>query len=150
MSAFEAFTAEYEPSPWEPIAAEVELYERSGGSEPSAVVGDHWFVLWTLGAKSGKVRKTPLVRVADGEGRYAVVGSQGGAPTNPQWVHNLRANPIARVQDGEEIHDLTVREVTGDEKATWWARAVAVWPDYDDYQAATDRSIPLFVLEPAG
>ena len=145
-----AFDADYEPSPWEPIAAEVELYESSGGSEPSAVVGDHWIILWTLGATSGKVRKTPLVRVADGEGRYAVVGSQGGAPTNPQWVHNLRAKSIARLQDGSEVHDFTVREVTGDEKATWWARAVSVWPDYDDYQAATERSIPLFVLEPAG
>ncbi|MCD9625666.1 nitroreductase family deazaflavin-dependent oxidoreductase [Rhabdothermincola salaria] len=150
MAAFEAFDADYEPSPWEPIAAEVELYERSGGSEPSAVVGDHWIVLWTLGAKSGKVRKTPLVRVADGEGHYAVIGSQGGAPTSPQWVHNLRAKPMARLQDGSEVRDFTVREVSGDEKATWWARAVAVWPDYDDYQAATERSIPLFVLAPAG
>jgi F420H(2)-dependent quinone reductase len=149
MSDFAAFDADYEPSPWEPIAQEVELYERSGGTEPSAVVGDNWIILWTLGATSGKVRKTPLVRATDGEGRYAVVGSQGGAPTNPQWVHNLRANPIARLQDGSEVRDFTVREVSGDEKATWWARAVAVWPDYDDYQAATDRSIPLFVLEPA-
>ena len=149
MSAFEAFDADYEPSPWEPIADEVELYERSNGSEPSAVVGDHWIVLWTLGAKSGKVRKTPLVRVADGEGHYAVVGSQGGAPTNPQWVHNLRATPIARLQDGSAVRDFTVRQVTGDEKATWWSRAVAVWPDYDDYQAATDRAIPVFVLDPA-
>jgi deazaflavin-dependent oxidoreductase (nitroreductase family) len=100
------------------------------------------------GAKSGKVRKTPLVRITDGEGRYAVVGSQGGAPTNPQWVHNLRAHPTARLQDGAERPDFTVREVTGDEKAAWWARAVAAWPDYDNYQAATERPIPVFVLEP--
>jgi deazaflavin-dependent oxidoreductase (nitroreductase family) len=143
------FDGEYEPSPWEPIAAEVELYERSGGTEPSAMVGDDWIILWTLGAKSGKVRKTPLVKVADGEGRYAVVGSQGGAPTNPQWVHNLRAHPAARLQDGPEALDFTVREVTGDEKATWWARATAAWPDYDNYQAATERPIPVFVLEPS-
>lgn len=143
------FDAEYEPSPWEPISQEVELYERSGGTAPSELVGDQWVVLWTLGAKSGKVRKTPLVRIADEEGRYAVIGSQGGAPTNPQWVHNLRANPVARLQDGAELHDLSVREVDGPEKATWWARATAVWPAYDDYQAATDRQIPLFVLEPA-
>jgi len=141
--------AEYEPSPWEPIADEVALYERTAGSEPSALVGDRWIVLWTIGAKSGKVRKTPLVRIADGEGRYAVVGSQGGAPTNPQWVHNLRTHGVARVQDGADLHDLAVREVDGDEKASWWARGVAVWPDYDAYQAATDRAIPLFVLEPA-
>ncbi len=78
-----AFDAEYEPSPWEPIAEEVALYERTGGTEPSAMVGDDWIVLWTLGARSAKVRKTPLVRVTDGEGRYAVIGSMGGAPTNP-------------------------------------------------------------------
>lgn len=140
--------AEYEPSPWEPIAEEVERYERTNGAEPSALVGDQWIVLWTLGAKSGKVRKTPLVRVADGEGRYAVVGSQGGAPTNPQWVHNVRAQPVARLQDGADLRDYTVREVTGDEKAEWWARATGPWPAYDDYQAATERSIPVFVLEP--
>jgi deazaflavin-dependent oxidoreductase (nitroreductase family) len=140
--------AEYEPSPWAPIAEEVERYERSGGSEPSELVGDSWIILWTVGGRSGKVRKTPLVRVADGEGRYAVIGSMGGAPNHPQWVHNVRAEPIARLQDGAELGDYTVREVEGDEKATWWDRAVAVWPDYDSYQAATERTIPLFVLEP--
>ena len=143
------FDAEYVPSPWEPIAQEVERYERSGGTEPSELVGDQWIVLWTLGARSGTVRKTPLVRVADGEGRYAVIGSMGGAPTHPQWVHNVRATALVRVQDGPTVHDLTAREATGDEKAGWWARAVQVWPQYDDYQAATDREIPLFVLEPA-
>ncbi len=97
-----AFDAEYEPSPWEPIEGEVALYERTGGAEPSAIVGDQWIILWTLGARSGKVRKTPLVRVSDGEGRYAVIGSMGGAPTHPQWVHNVRANPTARLQDGPE------------------------------------------------
>lgn len=145
-----AFDAEYEPSPWEPIAEEVARYEASGGTEPSALVGDSWIILWTLGGRSGKVRKTPLVRVADDQGAYAVIGSMGGAPSHPQWVHNVRANPVARVQDGATVHDLTVREVDGDEKAAWWARATAVWPDYDAYQAATDRVIPLFVLEPAG
>lgn len=145
-----AFDAEYEPSPWEPIAEEVARYEASGGTEPSALVGDSWIILWTLGGRSGKVRKTPLVRVADDQGAYAVIGSVGGAPSHPQWVHNVRANPVARVQDGATVHDLTVREVDGDEKAAWWARATAVWPDYDAYQAATDRVIPLFVLEPAG
>lgn len=143
------FDAEYEPSPWKPIATEVERYERSGGSEPSDLVGDSWIILWTIGAKSGKVRKTPLVRVADGDGRYAVIGSMGGAPTDPQWVNNLRARPVARLQDGAEVRDYTVTETEGDEKAAWWARASAVWPDYDAYQAATERAIPLFVLEPS-
>lgn len=143
------FDADYEPSPWGPIAEEVERYERSGGSEPSELVGEHWIVLWTVGARSGKVRKTPLVRTADEEGRYAVLGSMGGAPTAPQWVNNVRANPIARLQDGEALRDYDVREVHGDEKASWWARAVAVWPSYDDYQAATTRVIPVFVLDPS-
>jgi deazaflavin-dependent oxidoreductase (nitroreductase family) len=143
-----AFDAEYEPSPWEPVAQEVERYERTNGAEPSELVGDRWIILWTLGGRSGKVRKTPLVRVADGEGNYAVLGSMGGAPTNPQWVHNLRAQPLARVHDGDQVRDMTVREVDGDEKAAWWARATEVWPDYDAYQASTERQIPLFVLTP--
>jgi deazaflavin-dependent oxidoreductase (nitroreductase family) len=145
-----AFDAEYEPSPWEPIVQEVERYERTGGAEPSEIVGESWIILWTLGAKSGKVRKTPLVRVADGEGRYAVIGSMGGAPTHPQWVHNVRANPVARLQDGEVLVDYAVHEAAGEEKAAWWARATEVWPDYDTYQAATERQIPLFVLDPTG
>lgn len=142
------FDAEYEPSPWDPIAAEVERYEQSNGAATSELVGDEWIVLWTIGAKSRKVRKTPLVRTSDGQGSYAVIGSQGGAPTNPNWVHNLRANPVARVQDGDSLHELAAREAEGDEKATWWARAMQVWPSYDDYQAATHRQIPLFILEP--
>lgn len=144
-----AFDGEYEPSPWSPIADEVARYEASGGTAASELVGDQWIVLWTLGSRSGKVRKTPLVRVADGQGRYAVIGSMGGAPSNPQWVHNVRADARARLQDGAEVHDYTVREVDGDEKSEWWARAVAVWPAYDEYQAKTDRRIPLFVLDPA-
>jgi deazaflavin-dependent oxidoreductase (nitroreductase family) len=146
VSAFD--DAEYEPSPWGPIAEEVERYERTNGAEPSQLVGDQWIVLWTLGAKSGKVRKTPLVRVTDGEGRYAVVGSQGGAPAHPQWVHNIRGTANARLQDGDSVKDYAAHEAEGDEKSTWWARATKVWPAYDDYQAATDRAIPVFVLEP--
>ena len=143
------FDAPYEPSPWEPIAEEVALYERSNGSEPSPMVGESWIVLWTIGARSGNVRKTPLVRIADGEGRYAVIGSMGGAPTNPQWVHNLRALPLARVQDGAEVREFDVREVDGDERTAWWARANEIWPEYDSYQAGTERHIPVFELTPA-
>src|SRR6516162_2238581 len=141
MPTFE--TAEYEPSPWDPINEEVERYEQSGGAESSQLVGEQWIILWTLGARSGNVRKTPLVRVNDGE-RYAVIGSMGGAPTHPSWVHNLRANPVARLQDGRDVREYDVREVDGDEKSRWWAIATAVWPDYDAYQAATERVIPLF------
>lgn len=146
MSVFD--DAPYEPSPWEPIAQEVALYEATDGAEPSQLVGAEWIVFWTLGARSGNVRKTPVVRVKDEQGRYAVIGSMGGAPTHPQWVHNLRARPIARVQDGAQRHDCRAEEVTGQEKAEWWARATAVWPDYDGYQAGTEREIPLFVLTP--
>ena len=142
------FDAEYEPSPWEPIAEEVARYERSGGAEASEMVGDDWIVLWTIGARSGKVRKTPLVRVADGEGNYAVLGSMGGAPTHPQWVHNVRARAIARLQDGAQLRDFSVTEVDGAERDEWWSRAVQVWPAYDEYQAATERKIPVFVLSP--
>lgn len=144
-----AFDAEYEPSPWGPIAEEVARYERSAGSEPSELVGDEWIVLWTIGARSGKVRKTPLVRIADGSGNYAVIGSMGGAPTDPQWVRNLRTRPVARLQDGSDVVDFSVREVDGAEKAEWWERARTVWPDYDTYQASTERNIPLFVLTPS-
>lgn len=140
----------YEPSPWGPIAEEVARYERSGGTEASQLVGDEWVILWTLGARSGKVRKTPLVRISDGNGNYAVIGSQGGAPSNPNWVHNLRAHPAARLQDRDTLGDYSVREVDGSEKAGWWARALEVWPAYDAYQQATERTIPVFVLEPAG
>lgn len=144
-----SFDAEYVPSPWEPIAAEVERYERTNGSEPSELVGDQWVVLWTIGARSGNVRKTPLVRIADGQGSYAVIGSAGGSPTDPSWVHNLRTHGVARIHDGEVLVDCTAHEADGDEKTAWWARATQVWPDYDAYREATDRDIPLFVLEPA-
>jgi deazaflavin-dependent oxidoreductase (nitroreductase family) len=139
---------EYEPSPWEPIAEQVELFERTDGAEGNEFMGGPCIILTTKGAKSSKLRKTPLIRVTDGTS-YAVVGSMGGAPTNPQWVHNLRAHPWAELQDGATRRDYTVREAEGDDKAAWWKIATEVWPDYDTYQESTDRVIPLFVLEPA-
>lgn len=138
----------YEPSPWEPIAEQVDLYERTDGAEGSLLEGAPCIILWTLGARSAKIRKTPLMRVTDG-GSYAVIGSMGGAPDHPQWVHNLRATPRARLQDGPELRDYAVHEATGEEKDRWWSLARSVWPSYDDYQASTDRVIPLFVLSPA-
>lgn len=138
---------EYEPSPWEPIAEQVAQYESTGGVEGGEFMGGPCIILTTKGATSGKLRKTPLIRVSDGTS-YAVVGSMGGAPDHPQWVHNLRANPLAELQDGAERRDYAVREVDGEEKATWWSRATSVWPDYDTYQSATERVIPLFVLDP--
>lgn len=141
---------EYEPSPWEPIAEQVGQYEASDGKEGGTLQDKPCIILWSLGRRSGKVRKTPLMRVTDGE-RYAVVASMGGAPQHPVWYHNLIANPgDVTLQDGAAVNDYTAREVTGDEKTEWWARAVEAWPDYDNYQAATDRQIPLVVLEPKG
>lgn len=139
--------AEYVPSPWQPVAAQVADYERTNGQEGGEFMGGPCIVLTTVGARTGKLRKTPLIRVTDGQS-YAVIGSMGGAPTHPQWVHNLRATPRARLQDGADVGEYAVREATGRERAQWWNRATEVWPDYDDYQSTTDRQIPLFVLEP--
>ncbi len=104
-------------------------------------------VLTTIGAKSGKVRKTPLMRV-EHDGSYAVVASLGGAPKNPGWYYNVKADPHVTLRDATQVFDLVAREVTGDEKAVWWERAVAAYPDYADYQTKTGREIPVFVLEP--
>jgi deazaflavin-dependent oxidoreductase (nitroreductase family) len=104
-------------------------------------------LLTTIGAKSGKLRKTPLMRV-EHDGEYAVVASLGGAPKNPVWYYNIVANPHVELQDGTESGDYQAREVSGDEKAIWWQRAVAAYPDYADYQRKTDRAIPVFVLTP--
>ncbi|SDE25806.1 deazaflavin-dependent oxidoreductase, nitroreductase family [Rhodococcus tukisamuensis] len=104
-------------------------------------------ILTTKGAKSGKLRKSPLMRV-EHDGEYAVVASLGGAPTHPVWYHNVVADPHVELQDGPVKKDMTAREVTGDEKAVWWERAVAAWPDYAEYQKKTDRQIPVFVLTP--
>jgi deazaflavin-dependent oxidoreductase (nitroreductase family) len=139
---------EYEPSPWEPIAEQVEQYESTDGVEGADFMGGPCIILTTKGAKSGKLRKTPLIRVTDGTS-YVVIGSMGGAPNNPQWVHNLRTHPLAELQDGATRRDYTVREADGADKAAWWKLATEVWPDYDTYQSSTERVIPLFVLDPA-
>ena len=139
---------EYEPSPWGPIADQVALYESSGGTEGLELEGQPCIILTTKGRKSGKLRKSPLMRV-EHDGRYAVVASMGGAPQHPVWYLNLLANPDVTLQDGPSVFDLKARVVDGDEKAEWWKRATEVWPSYDDYQASTDRVIPLVVLEPS-
>ena len=138
---------QYEPSPWEPIADQVALYERTGGAEGNDFMGGTCIILTTVGRRSGKLRKTPLIRV-ERDGRYAVIPSMGGAPTHPVWYHNAVAHPHVTLQDGAVARDFTAHEATGDEKSDWWAFAASVWPDYDKYQASTDRVIPLLVLEP--
>lgn len=137
----------YEPSPHEYVANQVRQYEETDGREGGDMRGVPCIVLWTRGKSSGAVRKTPLMRVNDGD-QYAVVASQGGAPTNPTWYHNLVADPNVSLQDGPEVRDYVAHEATGDEKTQWWAKATAVWPDYDSYQEKTDREIPLIVLDP--
>ena len=141
---------EYEPSPSQWVRDQVELYESSGGTKGTTLAdtGLPVILLTTVGAKSGKIRKTPLMRV-EHDGTYAVVASQGGAPTHPVWYFNVQADPHVELQDGPRKWDLTAREVTGDEKAAWWERAVAAYPPYAEYQTKTDRQIPVFVLEPA-
>ncbi|HVM41633.1 MAG TPA: nitroreductase family deazaflavin-dependent oxidoreductase [Acidimicrobiia bacterium] len=140
---------EYEPSPWDWVADQVKLYEETGGEEGNLLKGLPIIVLTTRGAKSGKLRKTPLMRVTDGEGRYAAVASMGGAPKHPVWYFNVKADPHVVLQDGPLAKDYVAREVDGDERAEWWERAVAAYPEYADYQEKTDRVIPVFVLEPA-
>ncbi len=136
----------YEPSPTDWVRNQVELYEKSGGTEGTTMRGMPVVLVTSRGSKSGKLRKTPLMRV-EHDGVYALVASQGGAPTHPHWYHNLLADPRVGLQDGPERSERVAREVTGAEKATWWARAVEAYPDYADYQAKTTRSIPVFVLE---
>ena len=143
-----ALEGTYAPSPWAPIADQVKLYEESGGTEGTTLEGQPCIVLWTKGRHSGEVRKTPLMRV-EHDGEYAVVASLGGAPKHPVWYYNVVADPHVELRDGPVVQAMTAREVTGDEKATWWERAVAAWPDYAVYQTKTERQIPVFVLEPA-
>ncbi|WP_166868829.1 MULTISPECIES: nitroreductase family deazaflavin-dependent oxidoreductase [unclassified Salinibacterium] len=140
-------TGEYAPSTSEWARTQAELVESTGGAEGTELHGRPVIVLTSVGAKSGKLRKTALMRV-EHDGAYAVVASQGGAPSHPAWFHNLVAHPHVELQDGPVKRDYVAREVTGEEKALWWARATAVWPAYDDYQAKTERQIPVFVLEP--
>ncbi|MEW2080307.1 nitroreductase family deazaflavin-dependent oxidoreductase [Streptomyces sp. NPDC005283] len=139
---------EYEPSPEKWVRDQVELFESSGGTKGTTMRGMPVILLTTRGAKSGKIRKTPLMRV-EHEGTYAVVASLGGAPKHPVWYHNVVADPRVELQDGPTRQDMTAREVTGDEKTAWWERAVEAFPDYAEYQKKTDREIPVFVLEPA-
>jgi deazaflavin-dependent oxidoreductase (nitroreductase family) len=124
-----------------------EEYMASGGTQGTELRGMPVILLTTIGAKTGKIRKTPLMRV-EHDGQYAIVASLGGAPKNPVWYYNVKAHPHVELQDGTVSGDYEAREVTGDEKARWWERAVAAYPDYADYQKNTDRQIPVFVLSP--
>jgi F420H(2)-dependent quinone reductase len=140
-------TPDYVPSRLDWVREQVEAYERSGGREANTLrdTGIPIIVVTMQGARTGHTRKIALMRV-EHDGAYALVASMGGAPKNPVWYNNLVADPTnVTVQDGPEPFAVTVREVTGEERATWWDRAVAVYPSYADYQARTERTIPVLV-----
>jgi F420H(2)-dependent quinone reductase len=139
-------TGEYEPSTQQWVRDQVDKYESSGGTEGTELRGMPVVLLTSKGARSGKLRKTPLMRV-EHDGDYVVVASLGGAPKHPVWYYNLKADPHVEIQDGPEKSDRVARELSGAERDEWWTRAVAAYPDYADYQTKTDRLIPLFILE---
>lgn len=142
-------SGEYEPSPQKWVRDQVELYERTGGRDGNTLrdTGLPVIIFTTRGARSGKVRKIPLMRV-EHDGAYAMVASQGGSPKHPLWYANLQADPAAlTVQDGAEPFDAVARELTGEERELWWKRAVEAYPPYADYQQKTDRLIPVLLAE---
>ncbi len=132
----------YAPSPVDWVRREVAHYEKTG----VALDGRSIVILETTGALSGKIRKTPLMRVEHG-GDFLVVASKGGAPTHPAWYHNLVADPRVRLRDGLTVRDLVARELAGQERTRWWSRACTTFPPYADYQSGTQRVIPIFLLE---
>jgi F420H(2)-dependent quinone reductase len=142
--------AEYIPSPRDWVREQVELYEGSGGTQGTTLrdTGLPVIIVTHTGNKTGAVRKTPLMRVKDGAS-YVLIGSQGGAPTHPAWVHNLRVNPAVEIRDRTAVQKMRVREVTDNaERARLWDLAVAAYPPYADYQMKTTRKIPVFIAEP--
>ena len=141
-------TGEYAPSTSTWARNQAERYEETDGREAGDIQGMPVIVLTTVGAKTSKLRKTALMRV-EHEGVYAVVASLGGDPQHPVWYFNMTAHPLVELQDMAEKHDFIAREVVGDEKALWWERAVSAYPPYADYQAKTERQIPVLVLERA-
>jgi deazaflavin-dependent oxidoreductase (nitroreductase family) len=138
-------SGEYAPSTTDWARKQAEAYEASGGEQAGDMRGMSIIVLTSVGAKTGKLRKTALMRV-EHDGQYAVVGSLGGAPKHPLWVYNLRSQPLVELQDGPEKHDYIAREPEGDERKIWWERAVEAFPNYAEYQKKTERVIPVFVL----
>ena len=142
--------AEYIPSPTEWVRNQVELYESSGGTEGTLLNGLAVIIVTNKGRKTGAIRKTPLMRVADGD-HYVLVASRGGAPTHPVWYYNLQADPNVEIRDGVDVHSMKVREVEDSaERQRLWDIAVEAFPPYQEYQDKTDRSIPVFIAEPAG
>lgn len=144
-----AIEGEYVPSNQQWVRDQVEAFEASNGAEANTLerTGDPIVVITSLGAKSGKVRKNPVMRV-ERDGKYLAVASKGGAPENPEWFHNLVTHPEVDLQDGPVKKSYKARIVHGEERADWWEHAVKTWPTYAEYEKKTDREIPLFLLEP--
>lgn len=140
-------TGEYAPSPSAHARDQVQQFESSDGRLGGTTMGRPVIILTTVGARSGKLRKTPLMRV-EHDGQYAVVASMGGAPKHPVWYFNIAAHSHVELQDGAVKRDYLAHEAAGDERALWWDRAVAAYPPYAEYQTKTTRRIPLFVLTP--
>jgi deazaflavin-dependent oxidoreductase (nitroreductase family) len=138
---------EYVPPVADWVRKQVEEYEGSGGTSGIELRGVPTIIVTSKGARSGKLRKNPVMRV-EHDGAYAAVASKGGAPENPTWYYNLVEHPLVELQDRASKGDYTARVLSGDERALWWERSVAVWPDYAEYQTKTDREIPVFLLEP--
>ncbi len=138
-------TGEYAPSTSDWAREQAEKIEESGGTAGTDLMGRPVVLVTSVGSKTGKLRKTPLMRV-EHEGEYVAVGSLGGAPKNPVWVYNLRKDPHVVLRDETEEHDYLARELTGDEREIWWERSVAAFPNYAEYQKKTDRLIPVFLL----
>ena len=143
-----SLTGTYVPSTSDWVREQVEAYEASDGREASTLPGTDYpiVVVTSVGAKSGNLRKNPVMRV-ERDGAYLAVASKGGAPENPEWYHNFVAHPEVELQDGAETHTYSVRELAGEEREDWWQHAVATWPTYASYAERTDRLIPLFLLE---
>jgi deazaflavin-dependent oxidoreductase (nitroreductase family) len=138
----------YEPSPQKWVREQVETIESSGGTEGTTLKGVPVVVVTSIGARSGRLRKNPVMRV-EHDGSYALIASQGGAPDHPEWYHNVISHPVVELQDERLRRDFDVRLAKGTERDEWWQRAVEVWPAYAEYQQKTDREIPVFVAEPA-
>ncbi|QIZ01125.1 nitroreductase family deazaflavin-dependent oxidoreductase [Streptomyces sp. S1D4-11] len=140
---------DYEPSPSERVRRQVELYERTDGVEGGTLEGKPVVIVTSKGAKSGKIRKTPVMRIKQGD-TYVVVASAAGATSHPAWYHNLKANPLVRLQDGAQVREMTAHEVYGAEKSHWWTVADAHWPHFPEYRDKANREIPILILEPLG
>src|SRR3954469_19070066 len=143
-----ALEGEYEPSPWDWVREQVDQYEASGGQEGATLEGKPIVVLTTRGRKTGKIRKSALMRV-EHDGEYAVVASMGGAPNHPVWYLNLLADPNVVLQDGDKVMELRARTATPEEKQAWWPHCVEAWPPYAEYQTRTTRDIPVVLFDKA-